>query len=285
MAKEPTIVFVHIPKNAGTTLHSILEERYQNVYHLRGTQAMADVNTFKALSVERQNSFEVVKGHLSLELIPYIEKTIAITYLRDPVDRFISSYFYLKRATWSRAHEDVKKMKDITEFIDYSLKLGIDNVQTRHLSGDVKHFMDHELVPTDFSSHGETLLLDAKKNLQNIDFVFLTQQFDASLLILKKELHWEKYPLYLVLNKTEKRKKTLDFDEETIKKIQHLNRFDMELYETAKGINKKLMMRYDLESDLKAFQIKNKNHQSRSQNSTFIELRKIKGKIKKTLGF
>lgn len=284
MKPNKTLVFIHLPKTAGSTLHRILSTMYKSVYHIYGTKAALGVKTFQEFTAEKQNAFDVIKGHLTLELLPSIKQATTLTYLRDPIDRFVSSYFYLKESQRSHVHDQVLKMNSIEEFILFSKNIGSDNVQTRHLAGDVAHILDRNIAPTDLSIHGERVLAKAIENLTKMDYVFLTKQFDESLLILKSDLNWPKLPLYLSQNKTKTRKNLSSFTSDEIQKIADCNAWDIKLFEVAKSINSELMLKYNLECELKDFRRKNKFHQLKSTNKTILWLRKIRGKLKKKLG-
>jgi len=279
MTPKNTLVFIHIPKTAGSTLHSILPNYYDHNYYVDGLHVIRDLETFKKLTPEERNNFDVVRGHFTHELLPLIENKITLTYLRDPVDRFLSAYFYLKQATWSPYHETVKNMNHIDEFITFSKNMGRDNVQTRHLAGDISHFLDSNVTPTDFATEGDRLLNTAKENLNSIDFVFLTKQFDASLLILKKELGWNKLPVYKVQNKTKARKKVSEIEPDTLQKIKELNKQDVALFEAAKIQNETLMKQYDLTEELASFLSKNRAFQAKKKSVVSSMFRKVKKKL------
>ena len=108
---------------------------------------------------------------------------------------------------------------------------------------------------------GPELLDRAKKNLEAFEFVFHTNQFNESLLILQKSLRWKQSPYYITKNKTHNRKKTTQIDSKLRKKIEALNIFDMELFDYSKKINADLIAKYNVNKELKIFNLKNNIYQ------------------------
>jgi len=256
-----TLVFVHVPKTAGSTLHQILEKEYKRVFHVDGLNAMKSLQEFKELTPQEQNSFGAVKGHLTLRLLNSIDNPFVITYLRDPVDLFLSQYYYVKRAKRSKYHQEVKNMDDINQFIEFVKEKGYDNIQTRHLSDATLHITDAEILPVNMDVDGEKYLTIAKQNLEKFDLVFDTTQFDKSLIVLYEKLKWKKYPYYLAKNVTKKRKKTADLSNDLFLKINELNRYDMALYEYAKNLDNNLSDIIQLDKKVETFISRNRWYQ------------------------
>ena len=259
-----TVVFVHIPKTAGSTLHTILDDFYQLVFHVDGLSAQQSLQKFYALSKEQQNSFEVVKGHLTLRLLEYIENPFVITYLRNPVDLFLSQYYYVKRANKSKHHKDVKNMS-IEDFIEFVKAKGYDNLQTRHLSNATLHITDESSKPIDFDTQGEEMLAKAKINMDTFDMVFDVKDFDASLIVLKKSLNWKKTPYYLAKNVTKKRTLQTALSDDLIGKIEALNTYDMQLYQYFKSKDRRQNDKQALAKEINSFKLKNRIYQQIAQ--------------------
>jgi|GEM_PF-646506 len=278
MKKDKTLVFVHIPKTAGSTLHSILKNKYEKVFHINGVKANECLNEFLSYDSSIQNSFDVVKGHLTIRLLPYIKNPFVITYMREPVDHFLSVYYYTKRAKYNRNYEAVKNMDSIKEFVDYAKLKGYDNLQTRHLSNGTAHVTDISIPPVDFSKYGKENLEMAKQNLSSFDLVFDTKDFDKSLVVLSKLMAWKKKPYYLTKNVTKNRKKATDISPEIINAIKDLNRLDIELYEYFKTLKKGGEDISDIDTEVLKFKTQNKRYQMINQ-----PIHKIKGKIYKLI--
>ena len=260
--RKSTLVFVHIPKTAGTTLIHVLKDKYKNVFQTNGLVPKLTKDEFEGFSAKKKNEFDGIIGHLTLGLAEYVENPILLTYLRNPVDHFMSVFHYIRRAKSNRLHSDVKKIEDINDFISYAKEVGEDNLQTRHLAGATEHLTNPDISPHDMSIDGDDLLEKAKENLRKIKYVFHTNQFDESLMILHKDLKWNTLPFYTVKNKTKNRPKVASVDPELKEKIIELNQYDMALFEFSKDLNRDLMAKYSMENKVRRFQRLNNYRQN-----------------------
>lgn len=235
MNSETTVIFQHIPKTAGTTVISILEREYPKEKRYK-VDAMDLVNSLKDFEelAKKGKTFNLIYGHLSEQLIPHIDqKVVRFSFLRNPVELFVSSFFYIKRATWNRNHEEVSKMKSIHEYIDFCDTNNLFNLQTRYLSENIDYLYEN-------TNPSKTVDEDdferAKENLDKIDYVLDLKNFDASILALANHLNWKKVPYYRRRNATSNRKKVTDLDSDVREKLNGLLKYDLALYQ---GLNEK----------------------------------------------
>lgn len=231
-----TIVFHHIPKTAGTTFYSILEKEYASAERFRidGLNPAFSLQKFSSLSAYERDQFKLVYGHLADRFIPLLNtKPIYIVFLREPVDHFISSFFYIQRSRYNRFHNEVKSIS-IENFIEMRWKERLDNLQTRHIAGETDFILNVDQVPVDSSVHGADLFARAMKRLDHADFILLTEYFDESVNILYDQLQWKFRPYYRIKNKTKKRPASESFSAEILSKIERICSWDMQLYAFAK---------------------------------------------------
>src|SRR5687768_14239089 len=87
------LVFVHIPKTAGVTFSTILAGFYQpGVYSIYST---AEIAKFQQLTEAQRGTYELLQGHFPYGIHDYIPRpTQYITFLRDPVARVVSLYYF-----------------------------------------------------------------------------------------------------------------------------------------------------------------------------------------------
>lgn len=101
------LIFIHIPKNAGTSLHRVLEANYSawETFSFRFPRAHS-FDTFSRLSQNQKSKLVLIKGHWPFGLHANwpSEKVRYITMLRDPLKRMVSEYRYIKRTPHLPAH-------------------------------------------------------------------------------------------------------------------------------------------------------------------------------------
>lgn len=232
-----TIIFLHLPKAAGTTLKDILHRQYRadEVYQLDNTQFIQAQEKFKQLRQQEKSQLKIVTGHMYFGLHKFIASpTTYITMLRNPIDRVISYYYFVKNLP---THEDYEliKTKNIS-LKDYCQmpRENMNNGQTRFLSGT-----------REFENCGNDMLAIAKQNLQKHFLVTGVQEkFDESLLLLQEKLGWKRTPFYYRRNTNRSRSYArLGITPDILATIEKYNELDLELYEYVNKI-------FDLELEL-----------------------------------
>src|ERR1043165_3931345 len=133
------LIFLHIPKAAGTTLHSILEMHYApaNQCSIYDPEQAAKVLPL-APRVQRE-AIRLLKGHLAFGLHEHlIGQSTYITLVRDPVDRIASHYYYVKRMPGHYLHNAVVGQNmSLQDYASSKLTDELDNGQLRLLAGVV----------------------------------------------------------------------------------------------------------------------------------------------------
>jgi hypothetical protein len=94
MAAAPTkVIFLHIPKTAGQSVHAALTAAY-------GASAICPARVNEQLfgmTVAELNNYQVFSGHLDWSLLDCVRgPRFAFTVLREPRDRILSFYFFLR---------------------------------------------------------------------------------------------------------------------------------------------------------------------------------------------
>ncbi len=217
-----TLIFLHIPKTAGTTFNRILEAEYSplRIHTLSPQRIIADIERFKRLPDSRKRRLEVVKGHMHFGLHEYLPNPATyITFLREPVDRAVSAFFFIREHRLHPLHRKVAGVS-IEEFIRATRSQ--QNVQTK-LAGGLTP--DEECTP-------ETLQR-AKHNLRtSFSVVGLTERFDESLSAMRQRFGW-KLKSYRRYRVTSARPASKELPGAVVESIRRSNAFDMELYELA----------------------------------------------------
>ena len=92
-----TVIFLHIHKAAGTTLHRIIERQYPPD-QIWSFDERHDFEAFRALSEAQKEEIRMLRGHMIFGLHEFMPRPcIYVTLLRDPVERVLSFYNYIRR--------------------------------------------------------------------------------------------------------------------------------------------------------------------------------------------
>jgi hypothetical protein len=269
--QQQAVLFLHIHKTAGTTLNRIIEREYNPflVYTIEGKRIEWSIDHFKRLSEARREGLRVVKGHMSFGLHEFLpQPSTYITFLRDPVERCISSYSYSKGNRFNPFYGRINQENlDLARFLE--IAPWNNNLQCKTIAGiDRRDYRPVALFremtrsgaaapdpSVDSSSNAETLQR-AQENLRRyFSFVGLTERFTHSLVLLKHLFGW-KLSSYSSYRKSRNRPKRESFDPALIAIVEERNRFDRELYEFGKVMFNELVDRLglDLEQEAASFQ-------------------------------
>lgn len=278
---ESTAVFVHIPKTAGTTLNLIMERQYSSgkitSIHTPIENA-AQISRIQKLSPNQKQKIQLIKGHTFLGWHKFLpQKCNYFTILRNPVERFISNYFFLlKKKGHPLGQKLVKQNVTLEDFVNWT---GENNYQTRYLA---KNIGEKNLDIKNEECNRQTLEL-AKKNLQeNFTVVGTVEEFDKTLLILKNTFGWKNI-YYKVRNRNKQRPASSLISQETLDLIKEKNKLDLELYQYASKFLELLAEKQgdSFESDLVNF--KEINSSSLGQFSALMS--SSANKIQKIINF
>lgn len=215
------VTFVHIPKTGGTTLHNVLSRFYP-----KGTWThIQKVTTPLREEAERrakQQEKYLIKGHLNISEVVNIPGNFVFTFLRPPVSRVISHYFFLKEQPPVKHYEYLNRPDTTIEsFYALKEKKDIDNCLVRYIGGE------HQ---TPFGEIGEGHYQRALEQLKNrIDFTGFQEFYDESLIMLSTHLD-SPLPVYRKKNLTQKKEKV---SEPTLEFIREANKWDVLLYDEA----------------------------------------------------
>lgn len=178
-------IFVHIPKTAGSTLRTLITENYSSneVLSIYGDEQK--VLSAATGNVGKLESFGLIQGH-----IPYgihrmlgLRDAMYFTFMRDPVDRFLSDVAMGVRHP-SHGFHQILAAPNLSQEERLLKALSLTYYQnsiTQYMSG--AFFTQTISFP---------LLNSAIDNLWKCDFVGLAEEFSSSLLIMAKKLGWKK---------------------------------------------------------------------------------------------
>ena len=233
--EDPALIFVHIPKAAGSTLNHILEAQYApgESYATCSTprHPHGDLNRFEALNEAQLAGIRLLHGHMGYGLHRYLPRpAIYVTFLREPVERVISHYSFERTLPDSPVYDYLQSGEmDLKEYVRYYAEAAeMDNLQTRMIAGNW-----HK---RGFGACTPEMLEQARCNLSEaFAVVGLAEQFDASYLLLKRTFGWRSAP-FRWRNKTRKRLYRDQLSADELEMIREHNRFDIALYAYAQQL-------------------------------------------------
>jgi hypothetical protein len=232
------IFFLHIPKCGGTSADTAIQEayRWKACVHLNsrasrrsslflGDELARHRNQLLAYFLE-QEQLQYVSGHFTFNekvFDAYSNRWNFITMLRNPVDKFISQYFY-----------NHQKNNQDHFGISASLEEFLETDDGRSLGSDYAHKFSGSLNPqsTLSETHGDAVqrAVNNLKKFKLVGFLENTEAFQAGFR--------ESFGATLNIKQMNKNpdKKTADISKQTRKKIEMLCETDMEIYSRARKL-------------------------------------------------
>lgn len=219
-----------MPKAGGSTFRQILYNQYKHlnkdeIYTINRTK---ETEIFLNLSESKLKKIKLLIGHMPFGLHKNLNNNFNyITFLRDPIERVISAYFYNKENESSDVFEQINsKNLSLYDYLLNNIEPWSMNAMTKHLYGCNQQQFKENCT--------ENMFNEAINNL-NSHFIFagIVEEFNKSLIILKEKLNWTN-PFYKSLNITKNKISKSEIDSNVIKLIMELNFFDIKLYNFAK---------------------------------------------------
>jgi competence ComEA-like helix-hairpin-helix protein len=237
---EPILLFLHVPKTAGTTLSKLI---YTNemprlpkrelkrrawrtelvaysadgIYHLDGGfETPVPPDDLAAVSeLIDEPTVRIVQGHFAFGLHSLFSRSATyVTLLRDPVERLLSLY----------SHYFGYRGGLDGDVVRFASQPHVRNDQTRRLSG-----LDPLAEPA-------AALAQAKRNLETrFTFVGVAELFDESVLLLGRMLRW-KFVTYLRYLVNTRRPAAEAVPSSVRDELDAANTLDRELYELARRL-------------------------------------------------
>jgi hypothetical protein len=245
--REEVLLFLHIPKTAGSSVTPLLYEQYaspdyvseEGGYLCAGVYYYPGTGFFKppgggappdVIEVLRRHSVRAVVGHFCFGIHSYVAaQSTYMTILRHPLDRVVSLYYHMQtwpqrgNKAWCPGESSIPFTTETTleQFVtDYRLR-EIDNDQTRRISG----------IEPPFGGCTQELLVRAKENLSShFAVVGQMERLQESLLVAAETLGWTGSPVARRQLINEKRLPTAAISGEAREAILARNQLDLELH-------------------------------------------------------
>lgn len=202
-----TLIHLHIPKTAGTTLLSILEKNYPNLHRLSNTRGWINPNI--------PNKADCISGHMPFASIS-VPNPEYITFVRHPITRLMSFYYYVCNRPMNEWHSRVKPLT-LSQFLKSNLH---NNEMVRLIAG-----------VEDISVKITALHLDiAIANLETFSFVGITENTNKEIEWMAHKYNWQYRPIVIPYKLATKNKgyKTLPRSDFLVAKKK--TEYDLALY-------------------------------------------------------
>src|SRR6266581_2332084 len=217
------VIFLHLPKAAGSTLNRLIEWEYPlfEMYSIDPVFFRFSWGHLQRLSKKRLRRTRIFKGHMLFGLHAILPQPATyITVLREPVDRVISAFYFMRSY---KLHPLYWKFKfenwSLEDFVRRSPR---ENVQCKSVGG-----AEYEKPCT------AEICERAKENLvRYFSVVGLSERFEESLALMKLRFGW-KLERYAAFNVTGTRPKKRDLSPSLRDLIVEKNSYDVALYECA----------------------------------------------------
>jgi len=243
------IIFLHIQKTSGSSINEILRSQKGRTfwYKYKGKRKIPDI----------------ISGHVPYGIhqsFSYMKKFSYFTFLRHPIERWISQFYHGIERKGSVGDIIFKECNsNLMDFMEWCLANDAShNIITRQLSGlenrkNVKVYPRNPYPGKDFGYCGafgwfgrhkkatdknfRSMLAEAKKNLQTFDFVgYLENGFDDQLRLCR--CYGFQPPKQEVKKRSTDRKREFDWeDPEIMARLVELNKYDIKLFQFAQAEN------------------------------------------------
>jgi Sulfotransferase family len=220
------VIFLHLPKAAGSTLNRLIEWEYPlfQMYSIDPVFFNWSWRHLRRLSKERLKRTRMFKGHMLYGLHEILlQPATYITVVREPVDRVISSFYFMRTYKLHPLYWKFKRENwSLEDFVRRSAR---ENVQCKIIAG------------AEYAKPCTAEICErAKENLARyFSVVGLFEHFEESLALMKLRFGW-KLARYSSFNVTRSRPRKADIPQSTLDLIEEKNSLDISLYNCAANI-------------------------------------------------
>lgn len=223
---DPTVIFLHIGKTAGTTMRQVLRRNFRSsdtmVIRVRARPREETLERFGELPAEVRSRPRLIMGHTIFGLHEHVPRpSTYITIVRKPSSLVVSQYRFVLRTPGHRHHEVVtSEDMSFADYIRSGMSFEMDNSQTRAIAGDLS---------TSYGECTDAMLERAKQNLdESFSVAGLTERFEETLILLQKTFGWSH--LHFVRANVSPQGQPVDITDEARSLIDEHNRLDNALY-------------------------------------------------------
>ncbi|WP_448602910.1 sulfotransferase family 2 domain-containing protein [Thermoleptolyngbya sp.] len=242
LATTDQLCYIHIPKTAGSTLTAIIDAQFDvrqiapGPYKLPALDPAAQGRTPAELR-QLLTRYRFIRGHFSHHLIrQFLTRPVYLTVLRDPVDRVISLYEFLRRTAERGIVETPEHEILLRAAVEHDL-LGFVQHPDPIVQQRTSNFQTRQLAIWDGDeatlSMGDALQ-SACASVDRFAWVGVMEQFQASVQLLNYRFGWYPAADYQSLRVVTRRSRREGLSPAVIEAIAQQNALDQALYDHAK---------------------------------------------------
>lgn len=228
-----TLIFLHVPKAGGNSFLDFLlpnfpvEQRFDVNKGLNYPKRLAEL---EHLDEDQKRSIELVYGHLPFGVHRWLPQPCRyITVLRDPIDRVVSHYYFVKEQPAHPLYgQVVDQQMSLAEYAKSGLSGELNNGMTRLICG--------QEASDSLRGHGPCHDSDLQTAIQHLEQHFevvgLLESLTATQRLLSKRYQW---PMQnpVQRNKTGHRQQVNELSAADRAAISEENELDLQLYRWA----------------------------------------------------
>lgn len=217
------LLFLHLPKTAGTTLKSILERVYAGHKTAFLRVPLGEYEAFAAKPEAERAGYGVVTGHIGWRERGVLPGASIITVLREPVERMLSWYHYNKSNPNARLHRAINEQG-----------LTLEHMARRGMLVQVGNGMV-DMLRDGAATTMEAAVESAVRNLSACAAFGLQERFDETVGHFAEVLRWPA-TTWESLNVSRGRARAEDLDPGLVAAIKRSCAADVRLYERARRL-------------------------------------------------
>lgn len=251
--QSPKILFMHIPKTAGTSIRNMIEKNFSKderlyIYEESRWKTPYDI---KKMDHDTKKNIKIVYGHFLFGIHKYFdEPTKYMTIIREPVDRILSAYYHFKTIP---AHKKImlkifnwganlpislpkllqqrhsKQLKNhyfvvnnklsVVEFVKCG-RFGVDNTMVRRISN----------IPVGYGKITQEIYETAIYNIENY-FVDVLLMEDMKQSVARLASIIGSTDLSMRMDNVNKKRERTGLDGNTLSFLKETNKYDLMLYD------------------------------------------------------